>query len=1097
MRVVLFTLFILLNSLVVYSQLQLKYESAVEVIPLHRAVGDYGDLDNDGDLDIVITGMDRFNTPLTFIYELKDGEFIQKDIDLPNVSHGEVTIGDLNGDGLNDFVITGTTYDRVPSLQFVGSIDERVSMEVFINQGSWQFSKINFPFKGFLFNDVDLVDYDNDNDLDIFVSGFTYAGGDNVTKSIIYDNDGNLNFTEKEVELPELAYVESDWYDFNDDGFPDLAITGSYVNRVREGKIFTNNGDFGSTNSEGQMTIFDALPVTMKTSYYEEASLEWVDLNKDGLLDLVQTGDDLLVYYFNKGQSDFEMIDTGIETANAWSYAQFGDLNYDGNIDIFIKSSGLRVNQEFVFTDGNFGFAGPNIDYVDTTRRTSSFGLLEDFNDDGKLDVFLLGNASYDGADSHYYTVGTGINAITVASPPSGAENSVAIDFDLDGDLDVIAAGNFNSNFYWFRNDGNDIYEIFTLENLPKLESVRFDLGDFNGDELPDMFLTGLTEDEDVFSQLYVHTETHQFAEINPPFSTENVWFGTVRWFDYDHDGDLDLFFCGAQEEGISNSSGTVPNDLGFFIYKNVYDSLTYDRPFVPVDNNIKGVIQGHFDFADMDNDGFEELVIAGKAEVTEDDLNGNNLMMIYSLKTDLSGYEQTTEFASLFDSGFGLGDINLDGYIDIAISGKSSNQVFEMFWMENMQNGAFEEYDLRVDQVAIPLSAPSIHVLDYNKDTRPDIILSGKIEGGGPTSYLLINNESAEGTPEFTRIIQSGRISFSSLFGDSNLGDFDADGDADFMISGRSGGLRFFENLSINDGIQNYSSPVNSPVNVTVDVNGYNVELSWENPNDIPVTYKILLDDGSADDLTFEAFTDEPNKHLNRGIHGSINVPHYEFFGLKDKDYDFKILTIGPGLETPAVIETGSFSIATPYAPIELNAQIISDNEVRLFWVDVSFSETGYEIERALNRDFTESVFVSTNANTEEYNDDDLTPGTTYYYRIRAVNNAVKSPPSGFISARTSGKVTSLEDNSVAKSIKIIPNPSEDHVFTLQIDNLNVQRIQITDLNGKVVLEEIRLVGGENQEIRYNLGHIDSGVYLIRVETHSNTVGVKKLMLK
>jgi fibronectin type 3 domain-containing protein len=110
------------------------------------------------------------------------------------------------------------------------------------------------------------------------------------------------------------------------------------------------------------------------------------------------------------------------------------------------------------------------------------------------------------------------------------------------------------------------------------------------------------------------------------------------------------------------------------------------------------------------------------------------------------------------------------------------------------------------------------------------------------------------------------------------------------------------------------------------------------------------------------------------------------------------------------------------PAAPTNLQAAPVTGTSVQLTWVDNATNATGYEIDRAADGLFTQSVVVQTApANATSFQDVGLNTGTTYYYRVRALgafsdsaysNTAflttptVPTPPSG---ARVS-RVTSTE---------------------------------------------------------------------------------------
>lgn len=103
---------------------------------------------------------------------------------------------------------------------------------------------------------------------------------------------------------------------------------------------------------------------------------------------------------------------------------------------------------------------------------------------------------------------------------------------------------------------------------------------------------------------------------------------------------------------------------------------------------------------------------------------------------------------------------------------------------------------------------------------------------------------------------------------------------------------------------------------------------------------------------------------------------------------------------ETPILIATApanttfrgvTFVPGYSKAPSSLVANVISLTQVKLNWVDNSTTESGFEIERST--DGTNFSLLTTVAqNIIEYTDNTITAGTTYYYRVRAIEGSSRS---------------------------------------------------------------------------------------------------------
>ncbi len=83
---------------------------------------------------------------------------------------------------------------------------------------------------------------------------------------------------------------------------------------------------------------------------------------------------------------------------------------------------------------------------------------------------------------------------------------------------------------------------------------------------------------------------------------------------------------------------------------------------------------------------------------------------------------------------------------------------------------------------------------------------------------------------------------------------------------------------------------------------------------------------------------------------------------------------------------------VSTLAAPSGLIAAARSAAQIDLTWFDNSSGETGQVLQRSSDRDFTAPTSIALAANAQTYSDAGLTPATTYWYRVRAVDGGTSS---------------------------------------------------------------------------------------------------------
>jgi len=385
----------------------------------------WGDYDNDGWLDLYYSDRNTHISTVTTFSNLyhnnADGTFSRiLRAPVAATAFSCPVWADVNNDGNLDLVISGLSNWHY-GWNDKGANADQIKAHLYLGKGDGTFDEV--PEPGFLpifnglsggkaHNWISAADYDHDGYVDIVMTGFDDVNRlskehfeDAMRVVYLYRNIRGERFELVAAPLAGnkalhgLTDGSAVFCDLDNDGWADLFTTGYSETHNSEGYIYWNNGD-------GTFTQGEPLPVWALTS----ASSSVADLDGDGLLDLVLTG----IYvdtggkYFslcrNNGDRTFTAVDTGdtFEGIDGGQLA-FGDVNQDGLTDILVGGHGrthehttwLYVNQ------GNFNFAVNGAHYNDPFGKLGSFSRvthgshhLIDYDNDGMLDAWFLGWAN-------------------------------------------------------------------------------------------------------------------------------------------------------------------------------------------------------------------------------------------------------------------------------------------------------------------------------------------------------------------------------------------------------------------------------------------------------------------------------------------------------------------------------------------------------------------------------------------------------------------------------------------------------------------------------------------------------------------------------
>jgi hypothetical protein len=327
--------------------------------------------------------------------------------------------------------------------------------------------------------------------------------------------------------------------------------------------------------------------------------------------------------------------------------AAAGDFNGDGWQDLYVTNYGrnrlFQNNGKGIFTDitEKAGVAAPN---------WSTCATWFDYDNDSKLDLFVSSFVQYSASGSifcgdnrlgrRYYCIprvfkprpsflfhNEGDGKFTDVSKPSGIASAlgksfgaVATDINNDGLIDLFVANDTLANFLFVNKGGGKFEETGLASGVGYSDAgsprsgMGVDATDYDGDGWQDLFVANI--DQELFS-LY-HNEkdltfTDQAGEIGQATRLLSGW--GLKFFDYDNDGDPDLFLAnGHPDDMVESQASKVKYREPLLIFENVggkYKNVSAQSGEIfKKDFPARGMSVG-----DYDNDGDIDVLIINNGE--------------------------------------------------------------------------------------------------------------------------------------------------------------------------------------------------------------------------------------------------------------------------------------------------------------------------------------------------------------------------------------------------------------------------------------------------------------------------------------------------
>ncbi|MCZ6694448.1 MAG: FG-GAP-like repeat-containing protein, partial [Bacteroidetes bacterium] len=288
-----------------------------------------------------------------------------------------------------------------------------------------------------------------------------------------------------------------------------------------------------------------------------------------------------------------------------YSYLAIGDYDGDGDQDAYFTN--FKEGQETNFYLLRNQWAGRGGMFEDVTNNSGIdhggeeySSIFADYDNDGWLDLYIVKN----GANLLYQNDGEGsfVDVSVTSKLDDQSIGSIPLFFDIDhdGDLDVFIANQGRNLLYRNNSDGTFLEQSKVMgvagENIKSRDAA---FGDFDEDGDIDL----LVINQNASNVLYENQRQGRFEDNTEASGLANKGYsGAVAIGDYNNDGFLD-FFITALEEGSYQLLKNKGN--GAFEEDNQIGNWA---------NRINRLIGYDAKFFDFDNDGFLDLLIAGKS---------------------------------------------------------------------------------------------------------------------------------------------------------------------------------------------------------------------------------------------------------------------------------------------------------------------------------------------------------------------------------------------------------------------------------------------------------------------------------------------------
>lgn len=549
------------------------------------------DLNGDGIEDIIGGGFPPINplfSGIKIFLNNGSGQYLEKVQAFPRINGVQIRASDLDHDGDVDFIASAILLKYNPYANIRHTY-------TYLNDGTGLFTEhIDSTIFGFG-GDIELADFTGDSIPDLIMLGSDSNG---KAHSYLLKGTSGPSFEHYDtLDFQIILYAKLKMLHLNQDSKPDFIYLGnqySYLmlnknsagikgfEKLQSSPFIPNKGsrfEFADLNNDGHTDVIqhgiiewyvnfylnDGIGnLNQDTSYHiigpSRGILYYLNMDADTLPDIVMSttnknGYDFTIYK-NDGNKHFIASDS--VAIRTHQYFRIADLKGNGLhdiLDVGTDSNSLPVFQLYR-NDGNGHMVYDSSAIIEGLWLSNAeFG---DINGDHAIDLITTGQDTGGLQVSRVYlNDGTGKLLLHTNHGLGGFLHSgiKMADLDLDGDMDVIMAGQQKSStwssdwytrIYW--NDGSAHFTEVLNHNIQGYTSPNITLSDFNYDGYPDVQISGYT----VYNSFHLKIENYQYmgngryVSTNLPFEpTYGIFSSTI---DLDKDGQYEFILGGRDE---------------------------------------------------------------------------------------------------------------------------------------------------------------------------------------------------------------------------------------------------------------------------------------------------------------------------------------------------------------------------------------------------------------------------------------------------------------------------------------------------------------------------------------------------------------------